>query len=200
MAKIIVSFILFCYLLSNSTGMKFSFKVEPKKTRCIGEHLIKHSSAKFNINSDQTQVRVRIIDHNGNIVYNKENKQTQKINYNPHDSGIHQICIDNFSKIIANTSFEYLYGVAAKDYSSLVTQDKIKPFELNVLRIYDSINIMHQEFKTLMTSESNYYISHTENISSSMIFFTIVVLGAISIVNITEFIYLKSYFKKRKII
>ena len=200
MAKIIISFIFICYLLSNSQGMKFSFKVEPKKTRCIGEHLIKHSAAKFNINSDQVQIRVRVIDNKGNIVYNKENKQIQKINFNPHESGIFQICFDNFSKVIGNINFEYLYGVAAKDYSSLVTQDKIKPLELNVLKIYDSIDIIHQEFKTLMSSENDYYISHTENISSSMILFTIVLLGVMSIVNITEFLYLKSFFNKRKII
>lgn len=202
LSKVVISLILpiLLCMINLNYQMKFSFILEPKKLICLGEHLTENLSSTFNIVSDISYIRTRIIDPNGNTIYNKENRKELAINFNPYTTGIHQICIDNFNKDKTKLSFEYLYGVAVKDYSGLVKALKIKPAELNLMKLLDSIKIISKEFSSLMSKESLEKSSYHEKLSSKMTTFSIIFLSAIIIVNLFEYVYLKSYINKRKYI
>lgn len=179
--------------------MKFDFYLEPRKTTCIGEHLTATFNSIFFITTNSEASRARIFDPNGNTVYNKENQKDLKINFHPYETGIHQICIDNFSKTKAKYKFEYLYGVAAKDYSILVKAEKIKPMELNLIKLRDTIQNINQEFTAIMDKEKQYFSTHSDQMSSTMVLFSTIILIVICVVNALEFLYLRVFISKKKL-
>ncbi len=180
--------------------MKFTFDIQQRNKQCFKEHFTQFVPVTFSVQtSEKAKIRIRLINPKGLTLLNKEQTGLLKISYNPNDHGIHQFCIDNINKENLTYKFEYIYGVAAKDYTSLVKSEKIKPVELHLLKLYETMEIIHREFNSIITKEKTYYIEQNNNISSNIVYFTVIVLCLIVFINTIEFFYLRTAIYKRKI-
>jgi hypothetical protein len=199
--KIKILHLIFLITIKNTfQSIKFSFIVDIRKSTCFTEQFSQYTPTKINASSDNGQGRYRIIDPKGITLFNKENQKTVTININPTVSGSYQICFDNFTKEVILFNFEYIYGVAAKDYSSLVTSEKIKPLELYLIKLYDSFEYISNEFSVMMKKEIEYYSYHTEILSSKIMTLSVFVLIVSLFINGLEIVFLNKYLLKRKTI
>lgn len=98
-------------------------------TRYIHKILI---LAIFVINGEYSEMKVNLFDPNGNTVYSKEGQSFVKLAFTATETGNHQVCIENYGSSPSKVNFEFLSGVAAKDYSAIAKKSNLKPIELNV--------------------------------------------------------------------
>ena len=196
----ILTFIILVLLLSLISSMKFSFDIQQRSKQCFKEYFTQYVPVTFSIQTlEKAKIRIRLINPKGLTLFNKENVGILKLNYNPNDQGVYQFCIDNINKENLTYRFEYIYGVAAKDYTSLVKSEKIKPVELHLLKLYETMEIIHKEFNNIITKEKTYYSEQNNSISSNIVYFTVIVLCLIVFINTIEFFYLRTAIYKRKI-
>lgn len=94
--------------------------------------------------------------------------------------------------------FEILTGIAAKDYSDLAKRDNLQPIELNLQKLEDMMGYLFHELNTIMSSEEKN--KSLDLASEKIIIFSIATLSAIIFVSLLELIYIKKYFKNRKLI
>lgn len=119
-------------LFSSISSLTVDIDIKQYQYKCMGEYLVESTLALFKVNSPTSEIRVRLLDQNGNQLFNKEKESEVKIAYTPKVSGNHQICIDNRSEKEIRLEFQFKTGVSAKDYSSVAKQSNLKPMELNV--------------------------------------------------------------------
>lgn len=86
----------------------------------------------FVINSDKPEIEVNLFDPNGHTPYKKQGQGFVKIAFTATETGNHQVCIKNYGNERIKINFEFLSGVAAKDYSAIAKKSTLKPIELNV--------------------------------------------------------------------
>ena len=50
------------------------------------------------------------------------------------EGGNHQVCVENYGSLEIKFDFEFLSGIAAKDYSEVAKKSNLKPIELSVYK------------------------------------------------------------------
>lgn len=190
-------------ILSNiplSRQMSFNYSVRSRSMRCLGEFFHENSSSVFHFNSNSSEMRVRLFDINGNTIYNKENSSNVKIAFTASETGTHQICVDNYSNSDINISFMYLRGVAAKDYSELAKKSNLKPIEMHLTKLKESIEDLKHENREIMSREEIRIKASNEKISGRVIFFSFVLLLFMATIGVVEFFVIKKYLQDKKVI
>mmetsp|Transcript_16016 Transcript_16016/g.16614 ORF Transcript_16016/g.16614 Transcript_16016/m.16614 type:complete len:231 (+) Transcript_16016:10-702(+) len=207
-------------LFSGSFQMNFNFDLEARVMKCFGEYLVENANTKFhfssiiieepnsntlkkdksssNTNTNSSQFRVRLFDPNGNVIFAKENRVDIILNLIASETGIFQICFDNYTKNVVPINFQILSGIAAKDYSTLATVSKITPIELMLVKLMDSIEYLIKEYSLVFSNEIQEKIDNHETISSKIFFYSAIVFVTIVVINLLEFALLKRYVEYRK--
>ncbi len=187
-----ITFIGECY------NMSFEFELNPGRMTCFGEYLYHNSNSKIQFNSEISNYQVKVYDPNGNTIFSKENKQEVKIRLIATESGIFQFCLDNLSKKGSSVTMTILTGVAAKDYSSLVTVGKVKPLELQLIKLHDTVDYLNKEVGEVFSHEIHHKTLNHDNITYSIFTYSGIVIVLIVIFNLAEFYVLKKFVDNRK--
>jgi hypothetical protein len=96
-------------------------------------------------------------------------------------------------------NFELLTGITAKDYSELVKKENLKPVELSLQKLEDMMSYIIHEFEEIMSLEQK-NLTLNDYLSYKIIIFTILTLCFIGFASFLEVIYVKRYFKNKKLI
>jgi hypothetical protein len=191
--------LVYLLLISYVYNIEFGLLVEPGKNRCVGEYLTENTFALFNIVGENETFRVKLFDPNGNTVYDRENSRNVKIGYTASEPGNHQICIDNNGNDNERLSFEFLSGVAARDYSEVAKKSNLKPIELNLQKLEDMVNYLIKELSALMAHEES-SLAINDTLSNKIILFSMITLIAMVAVGLIETLYIRRFLQKRKLI
>lgn len=153
----------------------------------------------FSISTEEDDMRVRLFDPNGNTVYNKENSKNIKIAYTAIEAGNHQLCIENYNRNDKKINFEFLTGVAAKDYSDVAKKSNLKPIELNLQKLEDMISYLVHELSSVMAHEES-TLALNDALSNKIILFSMLTLVSMVTVGIFETVFIQKYLQRRKLI
>jgi hypothetical protein len=122
-----------------------------------------------------------------------------KIAFTAHESGNHQLCIENNSRGEITIEFEFLSGVSAKDYSAIAKKSNLKPIELNIKKLEDMISYLIKEFSKIISHEES-TLALNDSLSNKIIMFSMITLITMIVLGLVETIYIKNYLKRRKVI
>jgi hypothetical protein len=107
--------------------------------------------------------------------------------------------LDSFSHLESKINFEFLSGVAAKDYSDIAKKSNLKPIELNLQKLEDMISYLIHELSSVMAHEET-TLALNDALSNKIILFSMLTLISMIFVGFVETIYIQKYLQKRKII
>lgn len=122
-----------------------------------------------------------------------------KISFTASDVGNHQLCIDNETTSETRINFEFLSGVEAKDYSEIAKKSNLKPVELNLKKLEDTITFLLKELSGVMMFEET-TLAINDALSNKIIVFSMITLISMVVVGFFETLYIKKYLQKRKLI
>jgi len=164
----------------------------------MGEYLSENTLSIFIFISSSVDYRVRLFDPNGETVYTKENQLNTKIAFTTSENGNHQICTENYGNEPFKVDFEFLTGIAAKDYSEVAKKSNLKPVELSLQKLEDMLTYLIKELTNVMSIEEN-AMAMNDSLSNKIILFSVLTLGSMIFVGLIETIYLKKFFHNKKI-
>ncbi len=129
----------------------------------------------------------------------QENSKYIKIGYTASEPGNHQICIDNLGNNEEKLTFEFLTGIAARDYSEVAKKSNLKPIELNLKKLEDMVTYLIKELSAIMAHEES-SLAINDTLSNKIILFSMITLISMIAVGLIETLYIRRYLQKRKLI
>eukprot|EP00047_Mylnosiga_fluctuans_P002297 m.223971 g.223971 ORF g.223971 m.223971 type:complete len:207 (-) comp11012_c0_seq1:46-666(-) len=157
--------------------------------------------------SEVTVVNLDITDSRGHPVYHKEDAQKGKFAFTSDDYDVFNICFD--SGIIEGAEVPDDYhryvtltlksGVDAKDYDKLSKSEKLKPMELELKKLEDLTEATVQEFARMKQREQEHKDTN-ESTNQRLLHFSIFSTICLIALAILQVMYLKRYFKQKKLI
>lgn len=90
-------------------------------------------------------------------------------------------------------------GADTKDYASLVTKDKMRPMEVQMRVMEDTVQEVHKEFLYLRAREAEMR-STNEHMTSMVMWMSILLIALFGIFWYLQLRHLKRYFKKKRMI
>lgn len=179
----------------------FELELISKETMCFGEELGSQTLIVGNIDSQPAGeiLDVSVMSPNGEVLFSKNLTNFAKFSFTAIDSGTHSICLTNQGLDLLPVNLDVKTGVRAKDYSKIASTKEMKELDYRVKMYQDLIKQIHSRMQTLREREEQMRTTnltiHSRVISYSVC--TIVLLFALAIVQI---LYLKRFFRAKKMI
>jgi p24 family protein delta-1 len=181
----------------------YEILLDSSEKQCFGEDMMKDTlyiaETSLKDQGSNKFYSVSVTDKANTLVHFKEGVKTDKFSFFTVIDGPHILCIKNLetSPILINLKIDT--GVAAKDYSSLPTAKEIKMSERKIKRIHDSVIEIKKELQYI--KDRDYELEHTnETIQKRIIIYSGVSLLLLIVLAVTQVMYLKKYFKSKKMI
>jgi hypothetical protein len=215
--------ILLIFILFNYSQCMFSeiyYKVNPNQNHCIYEFFANNVLVIIEASSNIKQ-SFNINDNNNVSIFSDSDSKYIKYTFTTVDPGFYSFCVFNNSKaiseekeknslLVSTIKLILKYGVFEKDYSSVSTLKNLKPIELDVsiinIYIYNKLQIIENKTEELYHL-LNYSLSNEklfsylyENLIHNLRLYFIIIITITFAISFSEFVYLKNYFNKRKLI
>jgi hypothetical protein len=115
------------------------------------------------------------------------------------DAGSHKVCFISRSGQQHRIDFDFFSGVGAKDYSDVATKEHLKPLELELRKLEDRVDNIHNEMMYQREREEQHRNTN-ESTNSRVVGYSFLTMGIVFTVSVTQAVYLYSYLKKKKIV
>ncbi|KAH7307290.1 hypothetical protein KP509_22G052800 [Ceratopteris richardii] len=198
-------FILFlCAPLPSAVSMRF--EMEGMDTKCFSEDLWEKSLilVKYHTveSESPTNISVRVSSPTGKPLHHQEQVSEGEFSFTAQEEGTYVACfwIPHGSKDRkASVELEWRTGVAAKDWSAIARREKIDGMELELRKLEDSVQSIHDEMLYLRRREEEMRaINETTN--SRLAWFSLASLLICLSVAGLQIWHLKTFFEKKKLI
>lgn len=199
MKKIILSILLFFCFLSKNYGIEFEYYGAPKNIECFGEEVNENTILAGEVRSTSSSISVKLYDPNGKMLFAKANETISKFSTTSQTTGTFQVCIENLSRKFINYVVKVNTGVFAKDYSEMVKTKNLKPIEIILKKIEDSLKEI-QKSTNYFIQKKEEMIDNLDFVNSKIMIFSIVTIISLVILGIFQSYYLKKFFKSKKLI
>jgi len=113
--------------------------------------------------------------------------------------GAYQLCLINSEKYYLHTFIQVQSGPAAKDYTSLLSTEDVKPVERQLARIRETAGLIQQELKALSRVEEGLR-KGTHKVYSRVIGTGLVTLAVIGVVGVVQVWGMRRVLKAKKAI
>jgi|LauGreDrversion4_2_1035121.scaffolds.fasta_scaffold205839_2 hypothetical protein len=107
--------------------------------------------------------------------------------------------MENFEHKELRVNFEFLTGVAAKDYSDIAKKSNLKPIELNLKKLEDMLSYLIHDISTILVHEEH-TLALNDSLSNKIILFSMITLISMISIGLIETFYIRKYLQNRKII
>ena len=187
------------FLLPTFLCIDFSFPLKGKGSKCLGEYLTEETLAVVSVKTSRNTIKMKVHNPHGELIATRENQYTFKIGFSAHSSGNYQVCFENKEEQDEVIVFQFLSGVDAKDYSEVAKKENLKPIELNIMKLEDTVTQLLTELNAVMTKEQT-TISLNDSISSKVMTLSIGTLVIMVVIGLMQTFYIQKYLKKKKLI
>ena len=192
-------FILISYIYSEQ--ISFGFALEKKQEICLSDYFTKQTTFIYQIETTDGAVFTSVIKApDGKIISRFVDKTKHQFSNIADLNGYYQICVENTknSQVIP-IYYALRTGVSVKDYSSVAKTKDLEPVNLAFQQITELMTYIKHYTKRMdryvRNSQRNY-----EKLSYNTIFYSIIMMGAMIFIGITETVYMKKYMERRKLI
>lgn len=200
-SKLVLFAFLFLFLANISTVgcVQFSYVINSFGSQCVGEYLTENTVAIFAVVASSDKYKLQLLGPKNQTLYKKENEYEVKVSLTAAQNGNHMLCITSRTQDPLDINFEFLSGVAAKDYSEIAKQSNLKPIELSLHKLEDMIEHLIKEIRSIMTHEEA-SLAVNDSLSGKIIFFSMITLLVMIVVGIFETAYIQKFLRNRKVI
>lgn len=179
--------------------IKFDYKLGPKSMVCFGESLMDHTLVVGEVANKDNNVMVRVYDPIGQLIFTQKNDTIIKFSFTGHVNGTHQICMDNLHTEEVIFNFVLLVGLEAKDFSVLANKNKLKPMDVQMLRIEELYKVIHQTQEHLVLN-SEIKLKAADFINNKIFYSSLITLFLVIVLTFFQSYYVKDFFKQKKLI
>jgi len=152
-----------------------------------------------------TAVHVRLLDPRQSLLYNRDARidtddETIRIAHTATNQGEHRLCFENGAERQQLTiEVQYKVGGAQKAASEVAKKEALKPMESKLAQLETTVMQISTEMRSLQSKEAE-MTAIRDSTSSRMVWFsvsnTMLLLG----LKAAEILYLRQYFKSRRLI
>lgn len=189
------------FIIMTANCIIFTFSMDSYSKNCIGEYFNESITTIIKITTNKLKLKYRLINPDGETIDSNDNKYEYKTIFYPKSSGVHQMCLENYSNEsneIINVSIHT--GVAAKDYNKIAKYDNLKPIDIYLIKLKDQLTNLIKEFYEIFTNDINNKNENQEKICSSIIYGSLFIVIFMMVVNFIEFSVIKNYIEYRRLI
>jgi len=188
----------------------FKFDLAARAFKCFNEEL-PHDyefAGRWSAAAGYSQyIDVRVTDPNGNLILEEKGKDKSTFRIMTVTSGDHTICFYNrlvqgvpYQASMKRTiSFEINEGAGAKDYDQIARVDHLKPIEVNLRMMEDTVRSIHAEYQYFKEREHEMRVT-SESTNSRAMWFTVCSMASFLLFGLWQVMHLKKYFKEKKLI
>lgn len=147
---------------------------------------------------------IEITDSRGHRVYMKDDATKGKFAFTSDDYDVFSICFnskaaDHVHEGTRTVSLNLKTGVEARSYADVGKAEKLKPMELELRRLEDLAQSIVNHFARMKKREEEHRDTN-ESTNERMLHFSIFSMVCLLLLAIWQVVYLKSYFKQKKLI
>ncbi|KAK4352716.1 hypothetical protein RND71_028234 [Anisodus tanguticus] len=200
-------------LTVTATAEAIWMEVPTSGTKCVSEDI--HNNvvvlADYNVIGDEEHaqanvvptISVKVTSPFGNNLYHKENTTHGQFAFTTTEAGNYLACfwMDNHApgaKAIT-IGLDWKTGISAKDWESVARKEKIEGVELELVKLEGIVQAIHENLEYLKNREAEMR-EVSEKTNARVAWFSIMSLGICLVVAALQIFYLKSYFRKKKLI
>eukprot|EP00053_Salpingoeca_punica_P001095 m.31940 g.31940 ORF g.31940 m.31940 type:complete len:207 (-) comp10810_c0_seq1:241-861(-) len=185
------------------------FKLDAGSLKCLKEDVYKDVLVvgEYDITEDaNSHVILEIKDSRGHPVYRKEDALKGKFAFTSDDNDVFDICFlnnpkdaDNIVEHQRNVHLDVKAGVEARSYDKVAEAEKLKPLELELRRLEDLSESIVLDFARMKKREEEHRDTN-ESTNSRLLNFSIFSMVCLLVLALWQVLYLKRYFKQKKLI
>lgn len=179
------------------TVQGFNFFIAPGQTICFREDLLSETLAVVEVNS-QDEFGLRIQDSGNYFLYEKTHN-THKYSWTAFNSGVYSCCVFATQAQETRVEFSLKKGVRAKDYSHIAKTNNLKGIEVSLKKLGELGKDVHKKIKYLREREEQLRNTN-DTIHNRVIVYSISTICILLALGITQIMYLKRFFKSKKMI
>lgn len=153
----------------------------------------------FSVYSDKYLIDVDIKGPNDEVLYTKTQKNSAVASLTAPNTGSYTLCIHNNAANDFDVSMEFLSGINAKDYSIVAKQSSLKPLELNLKKLDDTIQYIITEMSNIVTYQEK-SLAVNDELGGKIILFSCITMLTMLVVGVFETVYIQKYLTNKKII
>ncbi|KAH8582154.1 emp24 gp25L p24 family [Cryptosporidium sp. chipmunk genotype I] len=176
--------------------MDFKLKLSPQEIKCLSESILKSTLITLSVVASE-QVNIQIIDDSHILFESKE--KNPKAAFTTIKTGIHRFCFINTSQEDNWASIALKWGPGAYDSGSIANKADFEPIDAAIM----NINIALKEYQAnikQMKSLANNIQNATSKASNRIAALSIFNIASIILINVIQTLYIKKFFKSRKLI
>lgn len=177
------------------------FLVKEGEERCLSDDVGKGELlvGEFSISPPNEAVSVTVSDPTGLVVYSKTQAGDGKFAYTAATAGEYRACFIGASSGDKTISFVMRMGLETKDYSAAAKKDNLKPLEVELRRLEDTVTMIHNEMQYMKTREESMRATN-DSTGTRVLWFSFFSMSILVALGISQIVYLKRYFQSRKLI
>lgn len=166
----------------------------PSEDVLAGELLI----GDYTVSPPDGRVSVSVVDPTSSNVYSKTVQSEGKFAHTASKPGEYRMCFHN-SEGVSQKTIGLTLSSGGRDYKEMAKKDNLKPLELELKRLEDTIVQIHQEMKFLQAREAQMRETN-DSTSSRVVWFSVLSMIVLVLLNAGQILYLKKYFQGKKLI
>ena len=193
--------ILVLFILINVTlGQYSSFGMEllPYQERCLSEYYKTQTVIIFELSSQSPEMQLEVRSPDGRILFHNINS-TSLYSLTTQNNGFYEVCAKNMGKYNNEISLLIKSGVSANDYSSVAKSKDLEPIDYELDKLLEKQSILNHFNKVSQEKQNQFGVIY-KSISKRIIVYSLLMIGGMILIGITETLYLKRFMEKRKII
>jgi len=181
------------------------FKLKPNAEKCLKEEVHKDILVKGNYQIEElanVDVNLKITDSKDHILFQKDEASEGKFAFTLDQADVFSICFTSKSSGQSrpiDISLEIKRGVEAKNYDELAKAEELKPLELELRRLEDLTESIVTDFAHMKKREEEMRNTN-ESTNSRVLYFSIFSMFCLIALASWQVLYLKKYFKSKKLI
>ncbi|KAG0471598.1 hypothetical protein HPP92_016144 [Vanilla planifolia] len=178
-------------------------------TKCVSQEiqpnivvLADYSLSSGDSSHDNSTISVKVTSPYGNTLHHKEKVAVGQFAFTTSEAGNYIACfwIDSGDKGVgASVNLDWKIGIAAKDWETIARKEKIEGVELELKKLEELVQVIHQNLLYLKSREANMR-EVSERTNARVAWFSIMSLGVCIAVSVLQLWHLKRYFQKKKLI
>lgn len=189
-------------LLLAASVNAIGFTLRYGEETCIRENVIKaeYIAGEFTVQPEGRRVAVYVKDPVGTVVYHKPMVSEGSFAYTSLENGEYKVCFSNNveNNGIKTIRFKLSTGADTKSGSAAKVKN-LKPLEARIQHIEDLVAGIRTD-STWLADYRARMNDYNKSIMSSIIWFNIAVTVLLAILSYVQVVYLKKYFRTRKIV
>jgi hypothetical protein len=198
--SLIISILTFILLINFSINQYSSFGMELDafQERCLSEYYKSQTVIIIETYSATQDMQLEVKAPDGRILFHNVNN-TSLFSLNTAANGFYSICTKNLGRFSGEINLSIKSGVSANDFSSVAKSKDLEPIDYELDQMLKRQSMLNH-FTKISQEKQNQFSVIYKNISSKIIFYSLLMIAGMIVIGVVETLYLKRFMERRKII